>query len=399
MIPSRDTTVKRILHRDTSDLREVPKGTPGRFRGKLWRRCCPDECNLAKIIVVSLLLLFLGVAVMRRVLNSREIKPYRPQANHFAISLSPYVVPGYRTVPHGRSACKIRTPPISERECRQLVYFAESSFNETIQKQGIKLEELQKQHDHASFVDDKMMLGMRPLRLANYKKALEYAEKAIVYRKYAFQNPENTLSLIKTLHRILAEGLPPNYPPGVYRNYWNSITYFAGPLYAELTLNEIKRVGSEQEIEIYQNALSKFKDGIHEGLRRLSEEELAVFKKVMIICPSPEQIEPEMQKFVFTLKELEANRTASIDMGCFAHGEVGRIHPFSDSHGRLGRVLLLALLKRGGEGEMVIPDKGLYGQASLDEMKYPGTFKRYVIETLAWTKNHRQALDLIVTDT
>jgi hypothetical protein len=202
--------------------------------------------------------------------------------------------------------------------------------------------------------------------------------------------------MIKTLHRILNEGLPDDPTPGVFRTIGNAVTYFAGPDFAKLNLAKIKQIGTAHEIEVYQNSLPKLKNGFNKGLTLLNEEELAVFKKIMVICPMPDQIEPLMLQYALKLKELESNATEAIDIGCFAHCEIGKIHPFRDSQGRIGRVLLLSLFRKGGEGELVIPDKGVYGKASLDEMDHPGTFKKYVIETLAWTKAHRNALDLVV---
>ncbi len=91
---------------------------------------------------------------------------------------------------------------------------------------------------------------------------------------------------------------------------------------------------------------------------------------------------------------MATNGTSLLDISCFAHCELGRIHPFSDAHGREGRILLLALLKE----ELVISDIYAYGQAALEEMKHPGAFKRFVIEALAWTKAHRQELDLEINE-
>lgn len=393
----------RVSHKIEQDApiskKNLEENTPVGFRARKVRKSTSRGINLLKIMQVCLLI-FLSLIALRFALNDQNNKPVRPEVNHFATSLSPYVVPGYRTVPHGRSACQIRTSPISERECEKRTFSAERKFNNTLQERKLDLQELQKQHDKAVFVSEGIMLGIRPLRLFNYKKALESAEQMIIKSNYSFQNPEETTVLIKNLHHILFEGLPLEGQPGVYRTNWMAVTELTpdGTPMRDKLLRKAEQIGSMRDIAILQESFLKFNDGFFVGLSRLNTEELKVFKKLMTICPPPEQIEYEMLKFVHSLKDLASNGTSAIDLACFAHCELGRIHAFPDGNGRLGRIVVNALLKRGGEKELVFPDINLYGRASLEEMKNPGAFKRYVIQAIAWTKANSQALDLEVNE-
>lgn len=395
-----DGLTRRNIRETGPALREIPKGAPARFRWRRVHRCAPEGCSFLKIAMVVLVILGLCMVASRIVLSQRSVKPYRPASNHFANSLSPYVIPGYRTLPHGRTACQLGTPPISEKECRVRAAREERILNNTLIQHRLDLVKLQEENDKAVHTSGGIMLGMRPVRLANYKRALEHAEKVIIQRHFSFQNPEQTIALVKTLNRIICEGLPLDGEPGVYRTYWNAVTELAGPSMKERLLNKASHLGTKRDVEIIQNSLIKFKDGFSTGLSRLNQEELTVFKKFMTICPPPEEIEGEMLAFAHALKEMAVNGTAAIDIGCFVHCELGRIHPFSDGQGREGRGLLVALLKRGGvmNGELVFSDINQYAQASLDEMKHPGAFKRFVMEALNWTKAHRLELDLEVNE-
>ncbi len=216
-------TVRRIIPEPFFEPREVPKGTPARFRGRRVQPCTPEGCSLLKITVVALLILGL-ILVPVAILLQPYAKPSRPTANHFATSLSPYVVPGFRTLPHGRAACRIQTPPISERTCLKRAARLEKVFNNTLVQNGLNLEKLQEQNDKSVLITEGVMLGMRPLRIANYKKALEYAEKVIVRDSSFLQDPARTIQVLKNLNRIISEGLPQEDKPGNYRTHWQAVT-------------------------------------------------------------------------------------------------------------------------------------------------------------------------------
>lgn len=396
MNPLHDGKLRRIVH---AEPREVPVGTPARFRGKRVRRCPTEGCSILKIAVASFLILSVVLMAVRIGISYHynHVKPARPPANHFATSLSPYVIPGYRALPHGRAACQLTTPPISERQCRLKALQEERILNSSLAHHKLSLEDLQERNDKSVAISNGVQVGMRPLRLANYRKALERAEKEIAQRPAPFKNPERTITLLKTLNIILCEGLPVDGEAGLHRQEWNAVSELTGPRFKERVIQKIKEVGSARDVEILQDSFPKFENGFHKGLSRLNEAELVVFKKIMTICPPPEEIPHQMQKFAFTLKKM-AEESSSLDLACYAHCELGRIHPFPDGHGRLGRILLLAILKWGGvqNGELVFSNLNEYGKASIDEMKQQGIFKQYVLKALGWTKVHRQDLDLVV---
>lgn len=350
-------TPERTHRRPVHEIREVPVGTPARFGSKRVRRCPPETSSILKIALATLLILSVVLVSFRfvRSYHSSYSKPARPASNHFANSLTPYVIPGFRTLPHGRAACQLTTPPISERGCSFNAFREERDMNYTLKHHGLHLEDLQKKNDKGVAFSNGVQVGMRPSRLSNYRKALERADKEIAQRRTLFQNPERTITLLKTLNIILCDGLPVDGEAGVYRQEWNVVTELAGPHFKELVIQKIERVGTARDVEILQNSIPKFKEGIHKGLSLLNEEELVVYRKIMTICPPPEEIPQEMQKFARTLKEMAENGTQPLDLACYAHCELGRIHPFPDGNGRLGRSLMLSILKWGDvqNGELV----------------------------------------------
>lgn len=249
-------------------------------------------------------------------------------------------------------------------------------------------------------------IAINPMIAQNYRSGLDLASTTILQNPCFFKkSTDEILEFIKDLHRTLTEGLPARHAesdsqmrPGEYRKTFVTINHDQNVEWtADSLTGQLKKLGATQtEIQRYYNsALQKAMDyqagGLHPD-KSLTKGEKKLISKLFSFPPDYPEIPEMMHKFVVDLKDYASREIHPVALAAWAHCELGRIHPFSDANGRIARILMNAILIRGGYEPIVIPDDGKYTAAINSNLENPGAFAKYLG---GLTKSRRSGQELL----
>lgn len=233
-----------------------------------------------------------------------------------------------------------------------------------------------------------MSLGMNPQLHTNSKNALDFITERVLKDDCFFRKePKEILQLIQELHVLLMKDLPVSdeklegkFIPGKLRT--SDMAVFKDEK-LEKDLESVQEYlktkfkATKRDMQNFMTAVHKM-SGKTDYVGELTPAERTVWEKLVYFPPSHRDVEKRMQDYASDLKRYAMQDIHPIALAAWALAELGRIHPFMDGNGRLGRILMNALLVRGGYEPVVIPNDEDYTQALNDDFKKPGTFARYL---------------------
>lgn len=236
-----------------------------------------------------------------------------------------------------------------------------------------------------------MRFGMNSKKYDNYKEALLYVQKSILAEAVPFQGSvDEIIATIHEVHRLLVKDLPEETNVGTFRKDW----IFLDPIEENPdTLDErAKKLLSPSEYRQFELAL-----GLFEQFRSFTREELRILNKLMYVPPGPERVEKKMKSFASNLKKRLQTEKDPIVLASWVHQGIAAILPYKDANGRLARILMNAMLVRGGLDAAVFPDDVEYSQAVAAGLERPEAFTEYLRDhVLPWTR--KQMAKLLSTE-
>lgn len=236
-----------------------------------------------------------------------------------------------------------------------------------------------------------VLLSLNPDNSRNYKAAMNKVTEEFLQEDCFFTKSEETIiKFIKETHELLMKSLPANDGhsqlfPGTFRKK-KLIVY--KPLQDEtgkavennlkdLLIYLRKKGASESELKDFRTAYGKIMMSEKQDLV-LTGKEAFVVRKVAFLPALPKSINSLMNSFVSDFKKYAQQDMHPVALAAWVHCEIGRIHPFSDGNGRLARLLMNAILVRGGYKPVIIPDDSIYTEALFEDEEQPGAFARYL---------------------
>ena len=90
-------------------------------------------------------------------------------------------------------------------------------------------------------------------------------------------------------------------------------------------------------------------------LRGINRRDAGVYRSVPVVItgsthipPQPYMIQPKMEQFMETFRQMEADNVHPVLIAAYLHDELVKIHPFIDGNGRTSRLLMNLYLLRHG---------------------------------------------------
>lgn len=327
-----------------------------------------------------------------------DLKPSKvTPANAFPHNLEAYRFNGLFLTGNGNRACNLNDlenfeecQPMTDAVAASLkilghekLAYTDSSFRRQGFQFGIP--------DEYGNLKHEITIGINPKITENYRAALNLITDKILNNSCFFEkDPQDIIAFLMEVHRTLADSIPCETPacdstlrPGQYR--LEEMTVFHDPKMEhnlEEMINHLNSMKvSQQGIKYFINSWKKIK-AEYPVKRHLSEflssKEIEVWKKLAFLPPSPHKISELMLQFATDLKRLVKKDIHPIAMAAWVHCELGRIHPFSDSNGRLGRIMMNTFLVRGGYEPVIIPNDTSYTIAVNADGETPGAFAEYL---------------------
>lgn len=241
-----------------------------------------------------------------------------------------------------------------------------------------------------------VILSINPENSRNYKAAMNKVTKEFFQEDCFFiKSEESIIKFIKETHELLMKSLPANNGhskifPGKFRKE-KLIVY--KPLQDErgaavennlkdLSIYLKKNGASEGELRDFRIAFIKIAESNKQEFVLTPKEAIAI-RKVAFLPALPKSIKGLMNSFVSDFKKYAQQDIHPVALAAWVHCEIGRIHPFFDGNGRLARLLMNAILVRGGYKPVIIPDDSIYTEALFEDEEQPGAFARYLANLIA----------------
>lgn len=245
--------------------------------------------------------------------------------------------------------------------------------------------------------DDTMynvLLGLNPKIKENYGNAIDKVEADFINDPCFFKKSIGDILLfIKDLHKLLLDGIGATeaandselrpgqlrlQPVAVSRD--DAVERDPQSLRAKLATLGVQEAG----LKLFDRSLKKLQrvKDMSAFFDACTQEELALWKKLFYLPPKPAELKERMRTFVVTLKQMAKECVHPVALAAWAHCELGRIHPFADGNGRLARLLMNAILIRGGYSPVQIPNDRAYSSAIDQDELEPGAFARYLASLL-----------------
>jgi Fic family protein len=101
-----------------------------------------------------------------------------------------------------------------------------------------------------------------------------------------------------------------------------------------------------------------------------------------------------MDDFAVKFKAFAEQDLHPVALAAWVHCELGRIHPFVDGNGRLSRLLLNAILVRGGYEPVIFFNDDAYSLAVNEDESSPGAFATYLAKLIR-QQNDEKAVRLL----
>lgn len=240
-------------------------------------------------------------------------------------------------------------------------------------------------------------LGINPQKKKNYQQALEYVKgKFISDPDFFNQDSKKIVAFIKQVHALLLDKLPVQHwsiEPGKYRK--GDLIINKNEAYSDDHPKALRAVGgTEEEIELLKNSMDRAYT--HVGALNLTPEEQVVWNKIVHFPSQVEEIPGKMLDLAKKWKWAGRNKDQihPIALAAWVHQSIGEIHPFGDGNGRLARLLMNAILMKGGYDPVVFPNDEEYTQAICADQENPGSFVLYLKDQVIpwnekWMKHGR----------
>lgn len=319
------------------------------------------------------------------------LKPDREKSlNKFPQNLANYFLTEYGLTKEGDKGCKISRGLAAMKDC-----------SKASAVKGRLLDEI-----YAGDLEDvkslDSVLHIDPQKSLNGRAAYKIGEEQLLQNSTFFDGSETDLiHFFKTVHRSFSKDLSENTP---FAQNFRTISKFVfkksllGNPEKIISIISEKNFSNEELLILLESTLKgmeslveTLKDGRFETELKLTSEEQEVWKKFSYLSSDPKEIEDLMFNFTEKLKLHIKQNTHPVALAAWAHCEFVRIHPFQNGNGRIARLLLNALLVRGGYNPVVFPDDVAYVKAIEKDTANPGEFARYLSSILIpWNRNQQK---------
>lgn len=327
-----------------------------------------------------------------------DIDPQQGFYSNIPSKITPYLYTELRLSRSKDSACIIKERPWSSNVCEMTIQL----FKQVIDKEMSKKQQQEAIYTKKAFSikgmvvgveiknTPRMSVGINPQNQINFEKALAIVDAEFLQAPDFYeQSDEQLIEFIKKLHLTLVRDLPEGdkLKPGQFREQRTCVFHDdkAGMEYDAL-LHNLKRMGtSKQELKTFKKTYSKLiQFMVSDDLINFTPQEKATIDKIATINPDPKEIKKLMIDLV---REWKKNQHMHpVALASWLHENIGKIHAFIDGNGRLARLLLNAVLARGGYDPVVFNDDEEYTKQILLDRKQPGSFSKYLEKNIMWNR-------------
>lgn len=345
---------------------------------------------------------------------SADHVPIYSQRQQFPAGLGNFVHPEVAVYGEGDRGCEIEQNDNDVHLlllCDKYSKMVKNQFDkDPLQKRAVYTEQafaekgtnIDLQSDHREPINKfQIQLGVNPQQKTNFQNALKLLENRFLESSQFYQQDEkNIVRFISKLHATLtvklvtSQGRPIH--AGKYRTEYiqvfkelkevHSIEVYRSYLQTQLKVSDTELAAFNASLSTFANYPDKMGGEIY---YHMSPEQQAVWNKLAFVPSKPAQIEKDMQDFARDWKKYGIMNVHPIALAAWVHHRLGAIHPFNDANGRLSRVLMNAILVRGGFHPAIIQNDAEYTQALFDEADSPGSFARYLAnKAIPWTEKH-----------
>ncbi len=154
----------------------------------------------------------------------------------------------------------------------------------------------------------------------------------------------------------------------------------------EKLATEIGKRGGIKKKKTYLKLIERARKEQKEPLDIANETEMEALRPLGYIPPKTDKVPEKMKQFARDLRRMsqQMDRCEDFDpvgFAAFAHSKVGEIHPFQDANGRMGRLMMNGILKKGGYQPVVFSNDDVYTDAVTEDEKKPGAFADFLRNT------------------
>lgn len=261
--------------------------------------------------------------------------------------------------------------------------------------------------------------GINPIRLANYRQALQLVAIEFLQDDCFFnKSVEEVIDFIKRTHKALTINLLSEdensdhlMRSGEYRT---KEMYVLRTATNEFSLDHmidalVQKGASYEQVRIFIRDMQEFDKEKKRKAKALgisekdvipfqnifTKEGLDIANKIMFLPILSTEVPSQMEAFVTKLKNYAQQDLHPIALAAWTLKEVGRIHPFNDGNGRVGRLLANALLIRGGYEPVIFHDDDAYQEALEKDDEKPGAFAAYLAKLIKEQSTGVQILEQV----
>jgi len=210
-----------------------------------------------------------------------------------------------------------------------------------------------------------------------YEETLQFVER-IVKVPLKTLTKEQMHAILLIIHFKL--GADPEMKPGQYRSKPGDIVAIGkvtldGNLHEHILRHDPPALPFFFEIQKHIAKGIDFEDMVLQK-DLVSSGAKAFIEKYFLVVPSPKRVFQRMDQMLESVLKMLNEEENPILTACYAHQELGRIHPFIDWNGRVGRLFMNMILMQSGRQPIAFAIEKEYTEAVTD--KDPGVFQKLV---------------------
>lgn len=337
--------------------------------------------------------------------GSKELAPYLEKAGElsptyatplkrFPENLSAFFSNGLGAVGNGEKACDLDGDIGNYLECDKVA----KEITRLISQEGMDKKIYTGNPDDPQLILSIPASEGTPLRVvvrhnpqehANYCAAMKHVEENWLQDPCFLDKTDNELlDEIMRLHNLLSGEN--------HTGFRNAPVFVSRTLgyYVEDHLKKLQEMNvSQREIKLYLDSRERVERAEREFSKTsLTKAERAVWEKVVYFPPEAREVSGRMRSFVRKLREYANSDADPVALAAWAHCEFGSIHPYGDYNGREARLIMNAILERGGYRPVIFPNDDEYSAVVNADQAAPGVFAGYLASLIEAQRNGPQVL-------